>query len=105
MVTTICGFQIYTLLIASRIAKAESKGTGRQHQGKISSIKEPKVMLEEYPDVLTVDEVCSALRIGYNRVYELLNSGSLNGYRNGRTWRIPKLAVEQYIMRNSKLTV
>ena len=50
-------------------------------------------MLEEYQDVLTVDEACEALRIGYNAMYELLSSGKLKAYRNGRVWRVPKVAV------------
>lgn len=60
-------------------------------------------MLNEYPDVLTVDETCEALRMGYNAVYELLNSGKLKGYRNGRLWRVPKLSVEQYILESAKI--
>ena len=60
-------------------------------------------MLDSYADVLTVDEACEALRIGYNAAYELLNSGRLKAYRNGRTWRIPRAAIEEYILENSKL--
>ena len=55
-------------------------------------------MLEQYDDVLKTDEAREALRIGYNALYDLLNSGQLKGYRNGRTWRIPKVAVQEYIM-------
>lgn len=57
-------------------------------------------MFEEYPDVLTVEEACEALRIGENAMYELLGSGKLKGYRNGRVWRIPKVAVQEYIHTN-----
>ena len=46
-------------------------------------------MLEEYADILTAEEAAEALRIGYNALYELLNSGKLKAYRNGRVWRIP----------------
>ena len=60
-------------------------------------------MLEEYPDILTSEEACEALRVGYNAMYDLLNSGKLKGYRNGRTWRIPKLAVREFILENSKI--
>lgn len=60
-------------------------------------------MLDQYDDILTTEEVCEALKIGYNALYELLNSGRLKGYRNGRVWRIPKLAVQQYILRNAQL--
>ena len=60
-------------------------------------------MLEEYADILTAEEACEALRIGYNAMYELLNSGKLKGYRNGRVWRIPKAAVKEYIWESAKL--
>lgn len=40
-------------------------------------------MFENYDDILTVEEACEALRIGYNSMYELLNTGKLKGYRNG----------------------
>lgn len=60
-------------------------------------------MFEEYSDVLTVEEACEALRIGYNAIYDLLGSGKLKGYRNGRIWRIPKESVKQYILENARL--
>lgn len=60
-------------------------------------------MLEEYPDILTVEEACETLRMGYNAIYNLLNNGKLKGYRNGRVWRIPKLAVKEYILENSRI--
>ena len=60
-------------------------------------------MFEEYADILTAEECCEALRVGYNAVYELLNSGKLRGYRNGRVWRIPKAALKEYIIENAKL--
>ena len=60
-------------------------------------------MLEEYADILTAEEACEALRIGYNAMYELLNSGKLKGYRNGRVWRIPKVAVQEYILTQANL--
>lgn len=60
-------------------------------------------MLDEYADILTAEEACEALRIGYNAMYELLNSGKLKGYRNGRVWRIPKVAVQEYILAQVKM--
>lgn len=55
-------------------------------------------MFEEFADILTAEEACEALRIGYNALYELLNSGKLKGFRNGRVWRIPKQAVREYVL-------
>ena len=60
-------------------------------------------MLSEFPDILTTDEACEALRIGYNALYDLLQSGKLKAYRNGRLWRIPKKSVIEYILEQSKL--
>lgn len=62
------------------------------------------MMLETYEDILTVDEACEALKIGYNTMYNLLNSGNLKAFRNGRTWRIPKQAVIEYVLKSAKLT-
>lgn len=60
-------------------------------------------MFENYDDVLTVEEACEALKIGFNAIYGLLNIGKLRGYRNGRVWRIPKAALVEYIQSSSKL--
>lgn len=60
-------------------------------------------MLEEYNDILTVEEACEVLRIGYNAIYALLGSGKLRGYRNGRVWRIPKESVKRFILENAGL--
>ena len=54
-------------------------------------------MFENFDDILTVEEACEALKIGYNAMYELLNTGKLKGYRNGRVWRIPRAALVEYI--------
>lgn len=54
-------------------------------------------MYEEYNDVVTVPEMCQMLLIGINNAYKLLESGKIKGFRNGRTWRIPKIAVEEYL--------
>ena len=58
-------------------------------------------MLEQYDDILTADEACEVLRVGHNALYELLNSGKLKGYRNGRVWRVPKLAIRNYILKSA----
>ncbi len=60
-------------------------------------------MFDEYPEILTVEEACELLRMGYNALYELLNSGKLKAFRNGRHWRIPKTAVKEYIMESANL--
>ena len=54
-------------------------------------------MFSEYGEILTTDEATEALRIGYNALYELLNTGKLKGLRNGRVWLVPKKALIEYV--------
>ena len=61
-------------------------------------------MFEQYPDILSVEEACEALRVGYNAMYELLNRGKVKAFKNGRCWRIPKVALVEFILSNSKLS-
>ena len=42
------------------------------------------MMFEEYADILSPSEAAEALRIGENALYELLNTGKLKAYKNGR---------------------
>ena len=60
-------------------------------------------MLSDFPEILTTEEAADILRVGYNTLYDLLQSGKLKAYRNGRLWRIPKRSVIQYIIEQSKL--
>ena len=61
-------------------------------------------MFENYDDILNVEEACEALKIGYNAMYKLLNTGKLKGYRNGRVWRIPKAALVEFIWEMAKMS-
>ena len=40
---------------------------------------------------------CKAMKIGKNAIYGLLSTKKLKSYRNGRVWRIPKKAIEEYL--------
>lgn len=61
-------------------------------------------MLNEYPEILTTEEAAEALRVGYNALYDLLHSGKLKAFRNGRLWRIPKKSIIEYVIEQSKLS-
>jgi len=49
--------------------------------------------------VLSVSEVAEYLGVGKNRIYELLNTGKLKGFRMGST----RMALENYILNASEL--
>ena len=54
-------------------------------------------MLESYPDLLTVEQLQSILQIGRNKSYEILHSGQLKFLRIGKTIRIPKRYLIDFI--------
>ena len=54
-------------------------------------------MFNNYDDVLTVEELCEALKIGKNAAYRLLNEGKVKGFRIGRIWKISKQSLQDYI--------
>lgn len=60
-------------------------------------------MFEEYANILSPGEAAEALRIGENALYELLNSGKLKAYKNGRNWLIPRDAVRQYVLEQARM--
>lgn len=60
-------------------------------------------MFEEYDELITIDELCNILCIGRNTAYRLLKSNTLQVFKIGRIWKIPKKSVEEYILRQAGL--
>lgn len=58
-------------------------------------------MLEDYPDVLTINETIEILGISRNMLYDLLKNGTIIGYRLGKKiWRINKSELLTYLLHN-----
>ena len=55
-------------------------------------------MLNQYGDILTLDELCEALLVGRNQAYTLLNTHIIKAFKIGKSWKIPKISVEKYIL-------
>lgn len=62
------------------------------------------MMFEDFDDLVSIETLCEMLSIGKNIAYELLNQKKIKAFKIGRTWKIPKKAVEEYILANSKLS-
>lgn len=60
-------------------------------------------MYEYYEPVITPEEAAEMLDCGMNAMYKLLNSGKLKAFRIGRIWKIPKRAVQEYIIQASNM--
>ncbi len=58
-------------------------------------------MFEQYNDIITLDEMAEMLGIGRNHAYQLLKNNQVKSFKNGRSWKIPKLAVIEYIINST----
>ena len=54
-------------------------------------------MFKEYPDILTVPQVAQALGIGHKAAYALVKDKKLGHIRVGRTIKVPKFSLEEFI--------
>jgi len=57
-------------------------------------------MFRDYPDILTVKQVCEMLNIGRNNTYELVRSGAIKSVTIGRQIRIPKENVIRFVTKD-----
>ena len=53
--------------------------------------------LNDYEDVLEVEDVQEILHIGKSAVYTLCKEQKLKSFKIGRTWKIPKTSVSEFI--------
>ena len=60
-------------------------------------------MFDCYDTLITPEEVADMLECGMNTTYKLLKSGKIKAMRIGRSWKIPKRAVQEYIIQESNL--
>jgi len=56
------------------------------------------VIFKDYPDVLNIDQLCSALGIGKNTAYQLIKNGDLKSIRIGKVHKIPKIWLIEYVL-------
>lgn len=56
-------------------------------------------MFSDYPDVVSIAELQSMLRIGRNTAYDLLKSGAISSIRVGKRYIIPKISVIDFLAR------
>lgn len=53
----------------------------------------------EYPDVVNVEQMCSMLGgIGKKTAYDLLRNGDIRHIKLGKSFKIPKICVIEYLI-------
>lgn len=56
------------------------------------------MMFRDYPDVVTVEQMCEMLGgISIKTGYRLLKNGTIKSFVVGRRYRIPKLYIFEYL--------
>lgn len=60
-------------------------------------------MFESYDDILNIYDASEILKVGTTQIYKLVRSGELKSYKEGKDWKIPKIALEHYIRRKINL--
>lgn len=57
-------------------------------------------MLNNYPDVLNIHDLCEIFRIGKKTAYKILHEGKIPCRKIGRSYRIPKSEIIRYLLEN-----
>ena len=60
-------------------------------------------MFDYYDTLITPEEAAGLLGCGMNTIYKILKSGKLKAMRIGRIWKIPRRAIQEYIIAESKM--
>lgn len=56
-----------------------------------------KTILKNYPDVMNIEQMCEVLGISTKTGYRLLKEGQIESLKVGRSYRIPKVKILQYL--------
>lgn len=58
-------------------------------------------MLDNYGEILNLEDVCEILNIGKNAAYYLLKHQIIKGFKIGHVWKIPKKVLNDFIINSS----
>lgn len=59
---------------------------------------------DDITTLYSVEEAANILQLGLSSTYTLLNTGKLKGFKIGKVWKISRLAIQDYILTESKLS-
>jgi len=60
-----------------------------------------RLLPDDVPAVLTVDELSKVLRIGRRQAYELVHRTTFPAFRVGRSIRVPREGLERWLQESS----
>lgn len=59
---------------------------------------------DDITTLYSVEEAANILQLGLSSTYTLLKTGKLKGFKIGKVWKISRLAIQGYILTESKLS-
>lgn len=60
------------------------------------------LMLTEYPDLLSAEDVVKILGVSRQYVYQMINDGSLYGAKIGKSYKVSKIRLIEYLIGENK---
>ena len=66
--------------------------------GELSQKDAYRMMLMEYPDILSFEQMCEALGVSPKTGYKLLRDNKITCLKVGRAYRIPKAHILTYLI-------
>lgn len=58
---------------------------------------------DTYETLITAEEAAELLHVGMNQMYKLLQSGKVSCFRVGRRWKVPRRAVNEFILQQARM--
>lgn len=62
-------------------------------------------MFDAYDDVVPIEDLMEMLDIGRNKAYELLKSGQIKSFKVGKSYRIPKMCIQNYVLAKVQIQI
>ena len=61
-----------------------------------------RTMFREFPDVMSLKEVCKILGVSTKTGYKLIATGQLHALKVGRSYRVPKIYLFTYLCKDNQ---
>ncbi|MED2844419.1 helix-turn-helix domain-containing protein [Bacillus toyonensis] len=62
-------------------------------------------MFDAYDDVVPIEDRMEMLDIGRNKAYELLQSRQIKSFKVGKSYRIPKICIQNYVFAKVQIQI
>ena len=59
---------------------------------------------DDITTLYSVEDAANIQQLGLSSTYALLKTGKLKGFKIGKVWKISRLAIQDYILTESKLS-